>query len=63
MELINAINYWAAAIGMRQVFGDEAADEAWGNEVGDSIASVLIEPQGARPRNVPLLTKYYLNAE
>lgn len=40
--------------GIRQVFGDDAADEAWGNEVGDSIASVQIEPQGARPRNVPV---------
>ena len=44
--------------GIRQVFGDDAADEAWGNEVGDSIASVQIEPQA-----FPLLTKYYLNAE
>ena len=51
MELINATNEWAAAIGMRQVEADLL------QRLTNPICAIRACPQA-----FPLLTKYYLNA-
>ena len=79
MELINAINEWAAAIGMRRVFGDQyyfdfmrdknGAVSPEAQRLRDQLAEEadllqrLTNPIRAYPQAFPLLIKYYLNAE